>query len=194
MPFRFTRLEIPDVILIEPALFSDGRGFFMETYKRSDFADHGITGDFVQENQSLSTRFTLRGLHYQKRPKAQAKLVRVVEGEVFDVAVDIRKGSPTRGKWVGTTLSSRNKRMLYIPSWCAHGFCVLSEEASTLYLVSEEYAPECEGGIRWNDTDLSIGWPVHEPILSARDCEWPPLREADTGFVFEGAPEIVKRW
>lgn len=192
MAFRFTRLEIPDIILIEPAVFPDGRGFFMETYKRSDFADHGIPQVFVQENQSLSNRFTLRGLHYQKRPKAQGKIVRVVQGEIFDVAVDIRKGSPMRGKWIGTILSAQNKRMLYIPPWCAHGFCVLSEEASTLYLVTEEYAPECEGGIRWNDPDLSIRWPINKPILSARDREWPPLREADTGFVYEDAPESVK--
>lgn len=193
MAFRFTRLKIPDVILVEPAVFPDGRGFFMETYKRSDFGRHGIEQVFVQENQSLSSRFTLRGLHYQKRPKAQGKLVRVAQGEVFDVAVDIRKGSPMCGKWVGMILSAQNKRMLYIPPGFAHGFCVLSEEASTLYLVTEEYAPECEGGIRWNDPNLSIQWPVNEPILSARDREWPPLSEADTSFVYEDALENVKR-
>jgi dTDP-4-dehydrorhamnose 3,5-epimerase len=193
VPFRFTPLEIPEVILIEPTVFPDQRGFFMETYKRSDFAHYGIAQVFVQENQSLSTRFTLRGLHYQKRPKDQGKLVRVVHGEVFDVAVDVRKGSPTRGKWVGTNLSAQNKRMLYIPPGFAHGFCVLSDEASTLYMVTEEYAPECERGILWNDTDLSIRWPINEPILAARDREWPPLREVDTGFVYNDAPEIAKR-
>lgn len=187
MPFRFTRLEIPEVILIEPRVFPDERGFFMETYKQSEFAAHGITEVFVQANQSLSSRRILRGLHYQKCPKAQGKLVRVVSGEVFDVAVDIRKGSPTYGKWVGTMLSAQNKQMLYIPPWCAHGFCVLSEEAGTLYMATEEYAPECEAGILWNDADVSVQWPIDDPILSVRDRAWPPLREADIDFVYEGA-------
>jgi dTDP-4-dehydrorhamnose 3,5-epimerase len=192
VPFRFTRLEMPDVILIEPTVFADQRGFFMETYKRSDFREHGISQMFVQENESVSSQFTLRGLHYQKRPKAQGKLVRVAHGEVFDVAVDVRKGSPTRGKWVGTNLSAQNKRMLYIPPGFAHGFCVLSEEARLLYLVTEEYAPECELGIRWNDTDLSIQWPTNEPILSARDRDWPSLREVESEFVYYDAAEMEK--
>jgi dTDP-4-dehydrorhamnose 3,5-epimerase len=192
MPFRFTRLEIPDIIMIEPAVIPDRRGFFMETYKRSDFAGHGIGEQFVQENQSLSSRLTLRGLHYQKLPKAQGKIVRVVQGEIFDVAVDIRKGSPTRGHWIGTVLSAQNRRMLYIPPWCAHGFCVLSDEAATVYRVTEEYAPECERGIIWNDADLSIRWPVVEPVLSDRDRAWPTLREAGDDFVYENGPEAVK--
>ena len=189
MPFSFTSLEIADVVLIDPKVFPDGRGFFMETFKHSDFSDHGISQLFVQENQSQSSRFILRGLHYQKRPKAQGKLIRVVSGEVFDVAVDIRRGSPTFGKWIGTTLSEKNKRMLYIPPGCAHGFCALSEEAGVVYMVTEEYAPECEGGILWNDADLSIKWPVEEPVVSERDRAWPPLRDADTGFVYQGARE-----
>ena len=194
MPFRFTRLEIPEVILIEPKVFPDGRGFFMETFKHSDFADHGITQLFVQENQSQSSRFILRGLHYQKRPKAQGKLVRVVSGEIFDVAVDMRKGSPTYGRWIGRMLSGENRRMLYIPPWCAHGFCVLSEEAGVVYMVTEEYAPEYEGGILWNDADLSIKWPVDEPVVSERDRAWPPLRQNDAGFVYEDPGAERRIW
>lgn len=189
MPFRFTRLEIPEVVQIEPMVFPDCRGFFMETYKYSDFAEHGIAPSFVQENQSLSSQFTLRGLHYQTGVKSQGKLVRVVVGEIFDVAVDIRKGSPTLGKWIGNILSAQNKRMLYIPPWCAHGYCVLSEQAVTVYMVTEEYAPEYERGIRWNDTDLAIRWPIDKPLLSERDRAWPALKEADTDFVYEGAEE-----
>lgn len=184
MPFRFERLEIPEVLLIEPRVFPDERGFFMETYKYSDYAARGIKDAFVQENHSRSSRRILRGLHYQKSPKDQAKLVRVVAGEVFDVAVDIRKGSPTYGKWVGVVLSGENKRILYVPPWCAHGFCVLSDMAEMVYKVTEEYAPEYEMGIIWNDSSLRIEWPVKDPILSKRDQAWPTLREADSDFVY----------
>ena len=185
MPFRFTRLEIPEVVLIEPNVFLDERGFFMETYKYSEFAAHGIKEPFVQENHSRSLRRILRGLHYQRRPKAQGKLVRVLLGEVFDVAVDLRKGSPTYGKWIGVVLSAGNNRMLYIPSWCAHGFSVLSEEAEVVYKVTEEYSPKYETGILWNDSDLAIQWPIKDPILSPRDRAWPAFREADNDFVYE---------
>ena len=183
MPFQFTTLEIPEIVLIEPKVFPDERGFFMETYKHSDFVAHGIAESFVQENHSRSSKRILRGLHYQKRPKAQGKLVRVISGEVFDVAVDIRRGSPTYGKWIGMMLSRQNKRMLYLPPWCAHGFYVLSDEAEIVYKVTEEYAPEYEAGIMWDDSDLGIQWPIEDPILSDRDRAWPAFREAGNDFV-----------
>jgi dTDP-4-dehydrorhamnose 3,5-epimerase len=187
MPFRFQRLEISDLVLIEPKLFLDERGFFLEIYKHSEYAANGIKDTFVQENHSRSSRRTLRGLHYQKHPKAQGKLIRVVVGEIFDVSVDIRKGSETYGRWVGVTLSAENKRMLYVPPGFAHGFCVLSEEAEMIYKVTAEHAPEYEAGILWNDSDLGIRWPTEDPILSARDRTWPPLKGADHNFVYESA-------
>ena len=178
MPFKFQRLEIPDVILVEPEVFSDERGFFMETYKYSEFCAFGIKEHFLQDNHSRSVKRVLRGLHYQNPPKAQGKLVRVVVGEIFDVGVDIRRGSPTYGKWVGEILSAENKRMLYIPPGFAHGFCVLSDVAEVLYKTTAEYAPECEAGIIWNDPEIGIRWPIEHPILSAKDAALPPLREA----------------
>ncbi len=177
MPFKFTRLAIPEVVLIEPRVFPDERGFFMETYKYSEFAAFGIREEFVQDNHSRSVKGVLRGLHYQRAPKAQGKLVRVVVGEIFDVGVDIRKGSPTYGKWVGERLSAENKRMLYIPPGFAHGFCVLSEVAEVLYKTTEEYAPEYDAGIRWNDPEIGIRWPIEHPILSQKDAALPRLRE-----------------
>lgn len=186
MPFTFQRLEIPEVVLIEPKVFQDGRGFFMETYKFSDFAEFGITERFVQDNHSRSKKGVIRGLHYQNPPKAQGKLVRVVAGEIFDVAVDIRKGSPTYGKWVGERLSAENKRMLYIPPGFAHGFCVLSEEAEVVYKVTEEYAPELEAGIIWNDPEIRIAWPIANPIISDKDASFPFLREAKNHFIYKG--------
>jgi dTDP-4-dehydrorhamnose 3,5-epimerase len=175
MPFKFERLAIPEVLLIEPRVFGDARGFFMETYKRSEFAAAGIGDVFVQENQSSSERHVLRGLHYQRPPQAQSKLVRVVAGRIFDVAVDLRPHSPTSGRWVGVTLSADERKMMYIPAWCAHGFCVLSDRAEVVYHTSTEYAPECEAGIMWNDPALGIDWPVQSPLVSERDTKWPPL-------------------
>lgn len=176
MPFTFERLAIPGVLLIEPKVFGDARGFFMETYKQSDFEAVGIGSSIVQENHSMSERGILRGLHYQTDEYAQAKLVRVVVGEIFDVAVDIRVGSPTRGKWVGVTLSRDNRRMLYVPPTCAHGFYVLSETAEVVYKTSTEYAPAHESGIKWDDPAIGITWPlVSAPQLSARDKSWPPF-------------------
>jgi dTDP-4-dehydrorhamnose 3,5-epimerase len=186
MPFRFVQSEIPEVLIIEPRVISDARGFFMETYKRSDFAAHGIDEAFVQGNHSKSSKGILRGLHYQKRPQAQGKLVRVLAGEIYDVAVDIRQGSPTFGKWVASVLSSENKRMLYVPVGFAHGFCVTSEEAEIFYMTTAEYAPECEAGIRWDDPALMIGWPVMEPQLSSRDLGLPFLKDADNNFRYAG--------
>jgi len=184
MPFNFKRLQIPEVILVEPKVFKDDRGFFMETYKMPDFVASGIKRKFVQDNHSRSTRGVLRGLHYQKPPFAQGKLLRVVRGEIFDVAVDIRKGSPTYGKWVSAILSEENKNMLYIPEGFAHGFCVLSEIAEVTYKATNVYSLECEAGIIYNDKDLNIKWPIEEPALSDKDKKWPTLREADSKFYY----------
>lgn len=182
MAFRFQRLEIPEVVLVEPDVLEDERGYFVETYKYSDFATFGLGERFVQDNQSRSLQGVLRGLHYQKRAKQQGKLVRVVAGEVFDVAADIRKNSPTFGKWVGVILSADNRRALYVPPGFAHGFCVLSDIADVFYKATEEYAPDHERGISWNDPDLGISWPIAAPRLSPRDARLPPLREADNDF------------
>jgi dTDP-4-dehydrorhamnose 3,5-epimerase len=182
MPFRFIETEIPDVKIIEPEIFADKRGFFLESYKHTEFAALGISETFVQVNRSKSPRGVLRGLHYQNKPKAQSKLVHAPLGEIFDVAVDIRQGAPTFGKAVVTNLSSDNNRMLYIPVGFAHGFCVVSDYAEVYYMTSEEYAPECEAGICWNDVDLAIGWPIAEPQLSRRDLAWPRLKNSDNNF------------
>jgi dTDP-4-dehydrorhamnose 3,5-epimerase len=186
MPFEFRRLQIPDLVLIVPRVFPDGRGFFMELYKRSDFAAYGVPDHFVQDCYSHSVRGVLRGLHYQKPPRAQGKLVTVLRGEVFDVAVDLRRSAPTYGRWLGVTLSDRNRWTLWVPPGFAHGFCVLSDEADVLYKVTEEYAPDLEGGIRWDDPDLGIDWPIRNPILSPRDATLPFLRDADFPEVWEG--------
>jgi dTDP-4-dehydrorhamnose 3,5-epimerase len=175
MPFTFERTAIPGVLLIQPHIVADARGFFMETYKRSEFARAGINDEFVQENQSRSQRGVLRGLHYQRPPHAQSKLIRVLSGEVFDVAVDIRPDSPTAGQWVGVTLSADNRRMVYVPHWCAHGFCVLSEHAEVAYMTTTEYAPAHESGFMWNDPRIGIAWPESSPTLSERDTKWPPF-------------------
>lgn len=185
MPFSAARLDIPEVILIEPALFGDERGLFLETYRASDFGKMGIGHHFVQDNQSRSKRNVLRGLHYQLQPKAQGKLVRVVRGAVFDVAVDMRKGSPHRGKWVGLVLSEENRRMLWIPPGFAHGFIATEDETEVLYKVTEEYAPALDRGILWNDPELNIVWPVAEPILSPKDAHHPSFRDAENNFVYE---------
>ena len=182
---RFERLRIPEVVLVEPKVSSDERGFFMEAYKHSEFAAFGIAKPFVQDNHSRSTRGVLRGLHYQNPPMAQAKLVRVVVGEIFDVAVDIRRDSPTYGQWVAQNLSAASKRMLYIPEGFAHGFCALSEEAEVVYKVTAEYSPQHEAGVVWNDPEIGIEWPVRQPIVSAKDACFPPLKSAVNQFVFE---------
>ncbi|AEH44607.1 dTDP-4-dehydrorhamnose 3,5-epimerase [Thermodesulfatator indicus DSM 15286] len=171
MPFEFIKTEIPEVIIVKPKVFGDERGFFMETYKKSDFERAGIDTDFVQDNHSKSIKNVLRGLHFQIEPKAQGKLVRCIRGKIFDVAVDIRKGSPSFGKWVGVELSEENKLMLWIPKGFAHGFLTISEEAEIIYKVSgSEYSPEHDRSIRWNDPDIGINWPLkEEPILSEKD-------------------------
>ncbi len=184
MPFRCVETEIPEVKIIEPQAITDQRGFFVETYKRSAFATFGIAETFVQVNRSKSARGILRGLHYQKHPKAQGKLVQAIAGEIIDVAVDIRRGAPTYGKAVVTRLSSDNMRLLYVPVGFAHGFCVISEIAEITYMTTAEYAPECEAGIRWNDPDLAIDWTIRSPQLSKRDLCWPGLKDADNNFVY----------
>lgn len=186
MAFSFKRLELPEVILLEAEVFGDSRGFFLETYKRSAFGKCGIAQVFVQDNQSRSIRGVLRGLHYQKHPAAQAKLVSVVHGEIFDVAVDIRKGSPSYGRWVGAVLSDQNHRLLFIPEGFAHGFLTLSDEADVVYRVTSEYSPEQDRGILWNDPALGIDWPIKSPVLSPRDACLPRLVEADNNFEYVG--------
>jgi len=183
MPFTFRPLQLPEVILIEPRVFPDERGFFLETYKHSEFAANGIPETFVQDNHSRSVRGVLRGLHFQNPPRAQGKLIRVVRGAIFDVAVDIRPGSPTFGQWVGETLSEENQRMLYVPPGFAHGFLVLSDLADVTYKVTEEYAPELDSGVIWNDPNIAILWPLDgPPILSPKDAALPPLLQADIRF------------
>jgi len=177
---KVTPLEIPDVLLIEPKVFGDERGFFLESYSRQRFnetLDKDIT--FVQDNHSLSSKGVLRGLHYQIQ-NAQGKLIRVVSGEIFDVAVDIRSGSPTFGKWVGEVLSGANKRQMWVPAGFAHGFVTLSDTAEVLYKASDYYAPEHERSIKWNDPEINIAWPIdYQPSLSAKDAQAVLLREAE---------------
>lgn len=185
MAFRFKKLDIPEVILVESKVFLDERGLFMESFKESVFISNGIKTRFVQDNFSHSSKGVLRGLHYQKDPKAQAKLVMAITGEIFDVAVDIRKGSPTYGKWIGQTLSDKNHNLLYVPEGFAHGFCVLSDTADVLYKVNSEYSPEHERGILWNDPDLSIKWPTDKPVMIKKDLELPTLKNADNNFVYQ---------
>jgi len=177
MPFIFEPTELSDVIVISPKVYGDARGFFMESYKRSEFEAAGIDVPILQENHSLSAAGTLRGLHYQREPKAQGKLVRVVRGAIYDVAVDIRRESPTFGRWVAVTLSAENRQSIYVPPGFAHGFCVTSDAAEVVYMTTVEYAPELEHGIPWNDAALAIAWPISEPTLSARDQGWPPFGE-----------------
>lgn len=186
MPFDFERLEIPDLILLKPKCFEDSRGYFMETYKKSEFESAGINQDFVQDNHSFSRRSVLRGLHYQLNPDAQGKLVRCTRGEIFDVAVDIRKGSPHFGEWVGVRLSEGNMKMLFVPEGFAHGFLVTGSSAHVLYKTTREYSPEREAGVIWNDPEIDVDWPLErEPIISDKDSELPTLKEAENNFTYE---------
>ena len=175
-----------DVLIITPRVFKDARGFFFESYNQEAFRANGIGAAFVQDNHSRSVRGTLRGLHFQLPPFAQVKLVRCVRGGIWDVAVDIRAGSPTFGRWAGVELSAENFRQLYIPTGFAHGFCVLSDEAEVLYKTSAVYSQAHELGIAWNDPDLAIAWPEAEPLLSDRDRRAGSLAEylAGTPFVY----------
>jgi dTDP-4-dehydrorhamnose 3,5-epimerase len=178
---KFTPLDIPQVILIEPRVFSDDRGFFTETYQEQKFKSAGISTSFVQDNHSRSRRGVLRGMHYQIN-QPQGKLVRVVAGEIFDVAVDLRRSSPTFGNWVSTQLSAQNKLQIWIPPGLAHGFYVLSEWADLIYKTTDFYAPQDERTLLWNDPEIAIEWPLIgglAPILSIKDAQGTPLRQAD---------------
>jgi dTDP-4-dehydrorhamnose 3,5-epimerase len=179
MPFLFTPLDVPDLILIVPRMFPDDRGCFFETFKASDFASHGITGAFVQDNHSVSQNGVLRGLHYQLPPKAQGKLIRVTRGRAWDVAVDIRQSSPTFLKWAAVELSAENRHMLYVPPGFAHGFTALTDDVHLLYKCTSEYSKKHERGIHWDDPELEIPWPVAEPIISERDDQLPEVFEAE---------------
>jgi dTDP-4-dehydrorhamnose 3,5-epimerase len=186
MPFEFRPFpELPEAILIETAARVDDRGWFMEAFKAGLFEPHGIPGTFSQDNYSRSIfKGVLRGLHYQKDPCAQGKLVRCVAGSVFDVAVDIRRGSPTYGRWVGAELSAANRLMLWVPPGFAHGFCTTSDVSDVLYKTTTEYSQPHDRAIKWNDPDIGITWPTREPLLSPKDADAPPLAHADNNFVW----------
>lgn len=181
---RIDSTDLSGVLVITPRVFQDPRGFFFESYNQETWGSHGINTIFVQDNHSRSTQGTLRGLHFQLPPLAQVKLVRCVIGAIWDVAVDIRVGSPTFGRWVGVELSADNFRQLYIPAGYAHGFCVLSDKAEVLYKTSAVYSKTHEQGIAWDDPQLAIDWPVSEPLLSDRDRAAPSLAEYVTGTPF----------
>ncbi len=182
MTFNFKKLNISDVVLIESTSFNDMRGYFLENYNESIFHENGIATKFVQDNFSYSQKNILRGLHFQTNPKAQAKLVSVLKGEIFDVAVDLRKNSPTYMKWISEKLSAINHKSLYIPEGFAHGFCVLSNDAYVMYKVNSHFFPEFDAGIIWNDPDLNISWPISEPILSKKDKNLPLLKNQNNSF------------
>ena len=176
---RVTPTEIPDVLIVEPRVFGDARGFFFESWNRRTFAAAGVDVDFVQDNHSRSTRGVLRGLHYQIR-HAQGKLVRVISGEVYDVAVDLRRASPTFGRHVAVTLSADDARMLWVPPGFAHGFCVTSDSADFLYKTTDDWHAEHERTLLWNDPALRIDWPVRDPVIAAKDAAGTPLARAET--------------
>ena len=171
---RVVATDIPGVLIVEPDVHADGRGFFLETYHAERYREHGISGPFVQDNHSRSAQGTLRGLHLQLR-RTQGKLIRVIEGEIYDVAVDVRRGSPTFGRWVGMSLTAENFKQSYVPPGFAHGFCVVSAVAQVEYKCTDFYDPESEIGIAWNDPALGITWPVTQPLLSTRDAHHPTL-------------------
>ncbi len=176
MSIKYTKTDLPGVLLIDPAVFKDSRGFFMETFHQKKYAEAGIDHTFIQDNYSHSTQGTLRGLHYQlKHP--QGKLIYVIKGEIFDVAVDIRQGSPGFGKWVGQYLSGNNKRQIFVPEGFAHGFCVISETADVLYKTTDLYNPDDEYGVLWSDPTIGIDWPIEAPIVSDKDKQFPGLKD-----------------
>jgi len=178
--------KLPGVYIIEPQVFGDHRGYFMETYSTKAFADIGIFSEFVQDNQSFTARKgTLRGIHFQNAPMAQAKLVRVTRGAVLDVAVDLRRGSPTYKQWVGVELSAENKRMLFIPRGFGHGFVTLTDDVEFCYKVDNLYSKECDRGIRFNDPEIGVDWGVPDPVLSQKDTVSPMLKDSDCNYRFE---------
>jgi len=194
LTFKFKRLdELPEITVVEPQAVEDERGCFLETYKKSEFSKQGISKDFLQDNHSCSTiKGVLRGLHFQRRPAAQAKLVRCIVGEVFDVAVDIRKGSPTYGRWVSVILSAKNRLMVWIPVGFAHGFLTTTDMAEVEYKVTAEYSGAHDRAARWNDPSIGIKWPISNPILSKKDAEAPLLQDADNNFVWKRRPRNMK--
>jgi dTDP-4-dehydrorhamnose 3,5-epimerase len=169
---KFTELDIPGVFHIEPDVFPDDRGFFTETFHIEKYTEAGIPGPFVQDNFAHSRKHVLRGLHFQEQ-QAQGKLVFVIRGEIYDVAVDMRRGSPAFGKWIGLTLSEKNHHQLFVPKGCAHGYVVLSDSADVMYKCTDLYAPQYDRGLIWNDPDLAVAWPVADPVLSAKDAKNP---------------------
>src|SRR5437773_10781018 len=178
--------SLPEVMLIEPKVFEDDRGWLVVTYKRSEFAANGIGAEFRQDNHSRSTaKGVVRGLHYQKDPAAQGKLVRCLVGAIYDVAVDIRKGSPTYGRWVGVELTAESRRMLWVPAGFAHGFCTLTDVSEVGYKATAEYSAAHDRGFRWNDPAVGVTWPVKAPVLSPKDAQAPPLAEADNNFQWQ---------
>ncbi len=182
MPFTFHKTGVADLVLIEPVSFDDDRGVFRETFKADDFAAAGLPTSFVQSNLSISRTGVLRGLHFQTDPMAQGKMVSCSAGSVFDVAVDLRIGSPTYAKWFGEELSLANGRLLWIPVGFAHGFCVLEGDAVLTYSVTEVYSGADDGGIRWDDPEIGVDWPIDAPILSAKDQSLPSLADCKPGF------------
>lgn len=180
---KITKTKLEGVVIIEPDVFGDNRGFFMESWNKEKMAELGLDYDFVQDNHSKSTvKGTLRGIHFQKGDKAQAKLVRCVKGTVLDVAVDLRKNSPTFKQWVGVELSAENKKQLLIPRGFGHGFVTLTDDVEFLYKADNYYAPEADAGIRWNDPDIGVEWGVENPILSEKDKKNPFLKDCDELF------------
>jgi len=181
MPFEFQKLDIDGIVLVKAKVFKDERGFFIENYKYSEFKKNGIDCNFVQDNHSVSVKNVIRGLHFQKPPFEQAKLVRCLKGEIFDVAVDLRKKSPTYLKWRGVVLSEKNCYLLFIPKGFAHGFKVLSDFADVYYKCDNEYFPEYDGGIRYDDPDININWGIDSPVVSEKDLKLPFLKDIEGG-------------
>lgn len=186
MPFTFEPLpDLPDAILVKPRVFGDNRGWFMETFKASDFAAAGIDLDFPQDNHSLSQgEGVLRGIHFQNDPAAQGKLVRVSRGAILDVAVDLRKGSPTYLKWAAVRLDDEDKHQLWVPPGFGHGFVTLTDEAEVVYKTSAEYSPEHDRSIAWDDAEIGVDWGITEPVLSEKDATAPKLADSDVNFVY----------
>lgn len=180
MPFSFKSLSIPEVILVEPKVYPDDRGYFLESFKSSDFIANGLPECFVQDNFSFSKKNVLRGLHFQKNPKEQGKLIFVIKGSVWDVAVDIRRNSPTFSKWIAVELTDKQHEMLYIPAGFAHGFLSLTEEVYLIYKCTKEYDPMLDSGIRWDDPDIGIEWPINNPVVSMKDKNLAYLKYAGT--------------
>lgn len=176
MPFEFENLGAPGVLLIKPKIFKDDRGFFLETYKKGDYKKAGIDAEFVQDNYSRSAYGVLRGMHFQREPRAQAKIVQCTRGVIYDVAVDLRRDSPTFGRYATAILSENNRYQIYVPRGYAHGFLVLSDIAEVMYKVDNPYSPECEGGLIWDDPEVNIRWPIDDPVITERDKSWPELK------------------